>query len=136
MRRHVFRDNRPGANHRAPPNFHTGQKGCIRPNRDPRAHHRPQDFIRVLLAAREAVVGKGRIGSDEYIVFQGDPVPNLDAALYRYPIADQDFVFDKDMIANIAIFANHRPGQNMHKSPDRVSLPICELSTIAFGCLK
>jgi len=63
------------------------------------------------------VVGKGDIRANENIIFEPHAVPNLDAALDCYPVADADVVLNKRVIAEIALGANHRARQDVRESP-------------------
>ena len=57
-------------------------------------------------AARIRIVGQGRIGADENIVFDGDSVPELHAALDGRTVADPHLVFDERVMANITVRAD------------------------------
>jgi hypothetical protein len=64
------------------------------------------------------MVGKGGIGTDENIVFDGDAVPQLHAALDRHAIADTHIAFEERLIANHAVRADDSAWQHVGKRPD------------------
>ena len=75
-------------------------------------------FSLVLLAARKRIVRECCVGPDENVVFDVDSVPELNAAFDRYPIADDDIVFDKGVVADITFRTNVRTRQDMGKCPN------------------
>jgi hypothetical protein len=72
----------------------------------------------MLPATRKRIVREGGIGADEHIVFQGDSVPHLDAALDGDPVSDAHVVFDECLVANIASCANRGAGQYVDVRPN------------------
>ena len=69
-------------------------------------------------AARIPVVGERRVRADEHVVADPHPVPELDSALHGHPIADRHVVLDEDVVANVAILADDRPGKHVRERPD------------------
>jgi hypothetical protein len=65
----------------------------------------------------EVVVGKGNVGADKDVILDDHSVPDLDARLDRDPVPDGHVVLDKGMIANVAVFADHRAGQDVGERP-------------------
>ena len=91
----------------------------------------------VLLAARELVVGEGRVGADEDVVAHPQAVPQLDAALDGHPIADDDVVLDEDAVADVAVAPDAaRRASTWANAQIRVPAPTSELSQIPCGCTK
>jgi hypothetical protein len=54
---------------------------------------------------------------DKNIIFHHDSVPEENAALDGYVVADNGSSFQKGVIANVAVFADSRTGREMGKSP-------------------
>src|SRR5258707_1091339 len=92
------------------------------PDRSPLAHHRLRVLGQVLLAARHWIVGKGRVRTNEDVVLQANPIPELDATLHGDSIADHHIIFDEHVVADVAVRPDHRPGQDMRERPDAGSL--------------
>lgn len=72
----------------------------------------------MVFAARKGIVGEGHIGTDENIVFNAQPVPQLNTRLNRNPVANDDIVFDKHMCADVAIGTNAGTGQDDNELPN------------------
>jgi len=77
----------------------------------------------MLTATRKGIVGEGGVGAHEHIVFQGDSVPDLDAALDGDAISEAHIVLDERMVADVAGGADHSAGQDVGKRPDAVPRP-------------
>ena len=75
-----------------------------------------------VLAARETVVGEGRIRSHENIVFERHSVPQLDAAFDRDPVPDLGSALNERVVANIAIVADPSARQDVCIRPNASSL--------------
>ena len=69
-------------------------------------------------AARERVVGEGRVGTNENVVLDPDAIPQLHAGLDGDPIADLHVVLDKNVITEVAVLADARPRQDVREGPD------------------
>jgi len=68
--------------------------------------------------SRKAIVGKGGIRADEDVVADRDAIPQLNSALDGAPIADHDVVFDKTVVADIAVSPDLRSRQYMRERPN------------------
>src|SRR6516162_7207404 len=99
MRRHVFRDDRAGANERILPYGDAGQDRRIRAYRSARLHNR-WDESPILGALHGAV---GIRGPRALIVRKHDTVTDENIVFYRHPLAD------KRMRRDLAILANNHP---------------------------
>lgn len=64
-----------------------------------------QDFERSVAAFWMAVIGKGRVWADKYVVTHAAAIPQLHAVLDSDAIADHDVILDKAVCAYIAIIA-------------------------------
>lgn len=73
---------------------------------------------RVLLAAREGVVGEGDVGADEDVVPDAQAVPELDAGFHRDAVANDDVVLDEGVGADVAISADMGIGKDDDELPD------------------
>jgi hypothetical protein len=63
------------------------------------------------------VVGKNCVWPDEDIILNHQAIPKRDAAFDRDPIAYAHITFDEGLVTDIAIAANDRARQYMHKCP-------------------
>ena len=73
---------------------------------------------RVLLTAREGVVGEGDVGTDENVVLDAQAVPELNAGLHCDTVADDDVVLDEHVRADVAVGADAGVGEDDHELPD------------------
>src|ERR1039458_5547564 len=71
----------------------------------------------ILLAPRPSFIGEGCARADVHIVFQGNPIPQVNTAFDGDPVADSCLSFDEGMVANIAVSAHDRPLNYMSKRP-------------------
>ncbi len=120
--RHVLRDDGTGADHRARADAETGQNHGPGANRgatlDPRLEH----LRLILLAPGILVVRKRRVRSDEHVVGDPKPVPQLHAAFHRDTIAENDVVLDEDVVADVAVPSDARARQHVRERPDSSAL--------------
>jgi len=77
-----------------------------------------QEPVWIPFASRKPVVGKSNTRANKNIVLKTHAIPKVDAALYGYAIADDDVVFDKNMIAEIAILSDFCASENMGECPN------------------
>lgn len=64
------------------------------------------------------VVGECHIGPNEHVIFDGQPVPHLNAAFDRDAIADDGLALDEAMGADIAVFSDFRAAKDDNKLPN------------------
>ena len=88
------------------------------PDRSAGFNGRDRKGGRVLLAAREGVVGEGNVGADEDVVFDAQAVPELYAGFHRDAVADDDFVLDEDVGADVAVSTDAGVGEDDDELPD------------------
>ena len=69
-----------------------------------------------------AVVAKCRVRTNENIIFYAHSIPNLNAALYCYIIANDNIVFNKAVRADIAVLADLCTRQHNAVLPNASSL--------------
>src|SRR5205085_7731201 len=99
MRRGVVSHHRARADHRHYADDDSWSERSVSADRSAAFDHRSRIISSALFAARETIVGKRRVGADEYVVFHSEAVPQLDPALDRHPVADDHVVFDEGVIA-------------------------------------
>ncbi len=63
------------------------------------------------------IIGECRIWPDKYIVFNCDSVPNLNTTLDCDAVANTHIVFNKRMIAGIALRTDHSTWQHVGERP-------------------
>lgn len=80
--------------------------------------HRSQRQLPWDPTSRPDIVRERSVRADEHVVFYVDAVPEIDTTLDRYSVSDHDIILDKDMVADVAIFAYGSTGKNMRESPD------------------
>ncbi len=95
---------------------------CVRADGSPRFHKRFHDGF-VLLASRENIVCEGCIRSDENVVFEGDALPQLHAALVSNSVSEGDVALDENVVADIAVLSDHDIWENMRECPDIRACP-------------
>src|SRR6516162_10741073 len=105
MRRHVFRDDRAGANERILPYGDAGQDRRIRAYRSARLHNR-WDEGPILGALHGAV---GIRGPRALIVCEHDAVTDGNIVFYRHALAD------KTMRRDLTILADNHPLLHLHE---------------------
>jgi hypothetical protein len=76
----------------------------------------------MLVASRIVVVGESGAGTDEYVVFNQNAIPKIDAAFHRYTIADLYSIFNECVVTNIAVCAHDSAANDVRKGPDPRSL--------------
>jgi hypothetical protein len=103
---------RPSANHQA--------RQDDRPRTDTTAlsEHHFGIIQGMLLAAWPQVMGKESTGSDKDIVFHGDSIPKVNAALQGHPVAQNDLILDENVVADVAVFSDPGAWQYVGKGPD------------------
>jgi hypothetical protein len=69
------------------------------------------------MRTRPKIVGKGDPGTEEYVVCDMHPLEDHHLVLDRDPVANGDAVFHEGPIADIAVTADVRAGQNVGKRP-------------------
>jgi hypothetical protein len=115
---HISRDNCPSTHHRASSNLQPRKDGGIRAYRRASADDRLRKLLRTSANAREAVVSERGIRPDEHVIFDAQSIPQLDAALDRDPIADDDIILNEHAIADVAVSAYGRPREHVRECPD------------------
>ena len=88
------------------------------PDRSAGFNGRDRESGRVVLAAREGVVGEGDVGADEDVVLDAQAVPELNAGFHRDAVADDDVVLDEDVGAEVAVGADAGVGEDDDELPD------------------
>ena len=81
-------------------------------------HYCFQKLFRPLPAAREAVVGKRGVGTNEHVVADAQAIPQLHPALDRDAVTNHYVVLDQAVRADIAVTADPGAGQDDDKLPD------------------
>ena len=104
-------------------NGDAGQNGCVGSDGCAGFYGRNDRMFVADAAPRELVVGEGGIRTDENVVFQPYPVPDLHSAFYGDAIADNHVIFNKSVIANVTIHANCRARKHVSEGPDAGSFP-------------
>ena len=64
------------------------------------------------------VVGEGRVRPDKDIILDPQPIPKINAVFQRYPVTDDNIIFDEALRADIAVAANPGTGQDDGELPD------------------
>lgn len=94
------------------------------PDRSAGSNGRYRNGRRVLLAAREGVVGEGNIGADKNVVLDAQAVPEQHAGFDGHAIADDHIIFDQYVRADVAIGADTGVWEDHDELPERVRWPI------------
>src|SRR6185369_4099833 len=91
---------RPGSNRQAWQNRGVGSDRRALPDPSTR------QFLLMLLAAWKRIVGERSVRPDEHIIFDIDAVPELHSALDRHPIAEDDIILNKSVVADVTFASN------------------------------
>ena len=113
-----MRDHRACTDHRVLSNGDPRENGRVRSDGSAALDHGLRECLQVLPASRKWVVGKCCIRSDENIVRHTRAIPKLNAALDCDAVPHDDIVFDKGVIANVAVEAHFRTRKDMCVGPN------------------
>jgi hypothetical protein len=72
----------------------------------------------MMLAARERVIGKCSVWAHEYVIFDDDAVPYLNATFNCDAVSNYHIVLDKRVVTDITILADHGAWQHVRVSPN------------------
>ena len=70
------------------------------------------------MAPRVTVVDKGGVGADKDIIFNSDPLKNINRIFKRDVISDPNPFFNKTTVADITPFADFSSSEDIHESPN------------------
>lgn len=115
---HVPGDHRPRSHHGKPANREARQNGGIGANAASLPQRDDGMSLQMLAAARTQIVRESRAGPHKDVVLQHQAIPQIHAALQGHAVSKAHHTFDKSVITDVAVFANHSPAQDMSKGPD------------------
>ena len=92
--------------------------GRVRADRRTARDRGAGNLVLPLPAPREVVVRERRIGADEDVVVDAQPVPELHAALDRDAVADHDIALDEHSVTEVAISPDHGTREHVDERPD------------------
>jgi hypothetical protein len=69
------------------------------------------------LAPRPAIICENCAGSNEDVILDGNAIPKKDATLDGQAITNSNSSLNESVVANITVFPEYRPAQNMGKGP-------------------
>jgi len=72
----------------------------------------------MLFGPRKPVVGEGRVWTNEHIVLNPHTVPQINATLDCYVIADYDVVLNETVAIDVTVTSDNGPGKNYTELPD------------------
>ena len=110
-----------------------GSMVAFAPIEAPRLTVRAREFRRVHLAARKPVVGEGGVRTDEHVVLERDPIPELHAAFDRDAVMHHHVVLDKDVVADVAVPADAGALENVRESPNAGARPYLDALADGIG---
>ena len=70
------------------------------------------------MASRVTIIDKGHVSADKNIIFNGDPLKNINRILKRDMISDPHSLFNKTAVADIAPFSDLGSCENIDESPN------------------
>ena len=80
------------------------------------------EFCEVAFAARPKVIREHGSRPDEDVIFYGDSIPKINAALKSHTISQTNVALDECMVADITVLSDGCAGDHMGKCPDSRSL--------------
>lgn len=95
-----------------------GRRVAPPPDRSAGFNGRNRKGNRILLTAREGIVGEVNVEADEDVVFDAKAVPELNAGLHRHTVSDDDVILDEYVRADIAVGTNAGVGEDDYELPD------------------
>lgn len=115
---HIARDDRARANQRIAPDCDAAQERRVGADARALADDGARIFSMINFCARKKIIRKRDVRSDKNAVLDRKSLPQRDAIFYYHIIADDYAAFDKAVVADVAIRANHRAFQHMRESPN------------------
>ena len=111
-------DDRPGADHRTMTYRQPRKDRRSRANRSIATNRRNRICRWMLAASRETVICECRIWSNKDVVFDNQPVPQLDPGFHRNAVTEDNLFFNENVIADITVATNNGAVEDVDKRPD------------------